>query len=68
MRIWLRRKRQQEEKQHAVHEFNGSDTTCFAVQLKGLNLQNYEVTGRVFANEHVCSACQTGIAVRRGKF
>ncbi len=64
MRLWLRRK----EQPTALHEFDGSDTSCKAVQIKGLNLNNYEVTGKVWEREHICSACQIAIAERRGKF
>lgn len=64
MRLWLRRK----DKPVAIREFDGSDTACKAVQLKSMNLANYDVTGKVFADERVCCACQVAIAERRGRF
>lgn len=67
MRLWLRRKDQKPNKHYAIHEFDGNETSCMAVQIKGLNLGNYEVTGGVHADEHVCSACQLAIAERRGR-
>lgn len=68
MRLWLRRKDQQVGKHYALHEFDGEDTSCFAVKVKGMNLDNYEITGGVQTGEHICLACQTAIAERRGKF
>lgn len=64
MRIWLRRKGK------PLHEMNGAmtDTSCFAVQLKGMKLERYEVTGKVQSGERICCACQIAIAERRGKF
>ena len=62
-RLWLRRK----DKPIALHEWNGSDTSCMSIQLKGLKLDNFEVTGKVYSNERICQACQTAIAERRGK-
>lgn len=67
MRLWLRRKHPESKKHYALHEFDGADTSCLAVKTKGLNLNNYEVTGGVQLNEHICSACQIAIAERRGK-
>jgi hypothetical protein len=64
MRIWLRRK----NKVTALHELDGSDTACKAVQCKGMNLENYERTGKVQQGERICSECQVAIAERRGKF
>ena len=68
MRLWLRRKNQQEGKHYALHEFDGAETSCLAIAIKGLNLNNYEVTGGVHKDERICQACQTAIAERRGKF
>jgi hypothetical protein len=68
MRLWLRRKNQKKGKPYAVHEFSGKDTTCLAVLTKGMNLEHYEVTGKVQTGERVCQACQYGIAVRNDKF
>jgi hypothetical protein len=64
MRVWLRREGK------SLHELNeaGTDTACFAVQLKGMNFERYERTGRPQAGERICQACQTAIAERRGKF
>lgn len=67
MRLWLRRRNQPPNKRYAIHEFNGTDTSCMAAQIKGMNLGNYDVTGVVHADEHVCSACQIAIAERRGR-
>lgn len=66
MRLWLRRKSQ--VKSQVVHEWQGKDTSCLAVGLKGLKLDSFDVTGKVYAGERVCQACQTAIAERRGKF
>lgn len=67
MRLWLRRKEQESNKRYAVHEFDGSETACFAVMM-GMKLDKYDVTGVVYVGERVCQSCQTAIAVRRGKF
>lgn len=63
-RVWLRRDGK------SLHELNeyGSDTLCFAVQIKGMRLDRYERTGRPNAGERICQKCQTAIAERRGKF
>lgn len=66
MRVWLRRK----HKPTALHELNeyGTDTVCYAVQLKGMNINRYYRIGKPNKNERVCQACQFAIAERRGKF
>jgi len=68
MRLWLRRKKIERGGNRVIHEFSGTDTSCFAVQTKGLKLENYNVIGKVYADEKVCQACQFAIAERRGKF
>jgi hypothetical protein len=64
VRVWLRRQGR------SLHELNeaGTDTSCLAVQLKCMNLERYERTGKPLAGERICQACQTAIAERRGKF
>lgn len=64
MRVWLRREGR------SLHELNeaGIDTSCAAVQLKGMVLERYERTGKPQKGEAICQACQFAIAERRGKF
>lgn len=64
MRLWLRRK----DDTPLLHEYDGTDTACKAVQLKGMNLSNFEVTGKVRTDDRICGACQFAIAERRGRF
>jgi hypothetical protein len=63
MRLWLKR-----NNKPIIHEWNGDDTACLAVQLKGLNLEHYIITGKALIDDHVCCACQIAIAESRGKF
>lgn len=64
MRLWLRKK----DNPTALHEWDGKDTACLAIQVRGLKLDNFEVTGKAYENERICCYCQTAIAERRGKF
>lgn len=67
MRIWVRRKDQQPGKHYAVHEWLGEDTSCRAIAVQGMNLAHYEIVGKAYNDEHVCSKCQLVIAERRGR-
>lgn len=67
MRIWIRRKNQEDGKHYALHAWSGEDTACHAVQFQGMNLSHYQVTGKAHEGERICSKCQLAIAESRGR-
>jgi hypothetical protein len=67
VRIWIRRKDQKAGKHYALHDWLGTDTACHAIQFQGMNLAHYDVAGKAYEGERICSKCQLAIAESRGR-